>query len=144
MKVCISLNLFTIFINASVGRLFCFLDDSLKLSKVIFSKLAETQLNSEQIEGIDKSENLGMVLCRPSAQIETARRPTLNHPDLLKTVECIPYGGAAHIKTPREIFFAKSLVGNKFPFFYSFKDSENNPIGESAINGFLGEARCFV
>ncbi len=139
MEVCISLNLFTILIDATVGRLLCFFDYLLKPSEVIFSKLSETQLNSEQVESIDKSKNLGVVGISPGTQIESARRPTLNDSDLLKAMECIAHGCPAHIESMGEVLFAKPLVGDKLAVLDSIKDFENNPVGECTVNGLRGE-----
>ena len=141
MEVGISLNLLTICIDAAVGRLLRFFHDSLKLRKVILSKLPKTQLYGEQVESIDKSENFGMVGSRPCAQIKTARRPALRDSNLFKAMKCVTDGRPAYVKSTREILFAQPLVGDKFPFSHSIEDSENNPVGECAINRFRGEAR---
>jgi hypothetical protein len=144
MKVCIALNLLTVFVDAALSGLLCLFDDSLKLSKILFSKASETQLDSEQVESIDESENLSAVSCGPRTQIKAAGRPTLRNAELLKAVKCIADRRPAHFKAAREVFFAESLVGDKLSPLNAIQDSENNPVGECTIYRFGGETGRFV
>lgn len=76
MKVSVSLNLFAVCLDAGLCCLLRLFDDSFKLSEVIVGNTAKAQLNSQQVESIDKSENLGVVFRGPATDIKAARRST--------------------------------------------------------------------
>ena len=144
MKVKISLNLPSIFLNAGFGRLPGFVDDPLKLGAIVSGKTPEAQLNGKQVKGIHECKNLGAIGIGPAAHIHTARRPTLNHPNLLQALKSIPNRRPAHLETLSQILFAEPLVRNKLAFSNGVQNLEDNPVSQRAIDRLRGKARCFV
>ncbi len=144
VKVGIPLNLLTICFDSSIGSLLCLLHDLLELGEVIFRKAAKAQLNGEQVEGIDKSKNLGVIFRGPGADIKAARRTPLHDSDLFQAMQRVTDRRPAHIESTCKFFFTETLVGDEFALFRSVKDFENDPIGEGTIDGFGGKSRSFV
>jgi len=144
MEIAISLDLPAICLKPFIRSLFCFLNDLLELSKIIFGEVAEARLNSEKIQSIDQGKNFGMILVCPGADVETARRTALHNSKLLKAVKSIADRCAAYLESASEVFFTQALVGDEFARFYSIENLENNPIGECTIDGFRRKSRGFV
>ena len=144
VKVTISLNLPSIFFDAGLGRLSCFINDLLKLGKIVFFQTPEAKLHGKQVKGIHKCENLGVVSISPTADIHPPRRPPLDNSDLFKAVKSVPDGRPAHIKSLRQVLFAQSLVGNQVPSSHPFEDLENDPVSQCTINRFGRKSRRFV
>ena len=136
MKVKISLNLPSIFLNAGLRGSTRFLEDALKLSKVAFCETSEAQLHCKQIKGIYKRMDFCVVGVCPAAHVHTARRSSLDHADLFQAVKSIPHGCPAHLKSLGQILFTEPLVGYEFPFSHSDQHLQDDPVSQRTIDRF--------
>jgi hypothetical protein len=144
MKVCITLNLLTIFFSASsrcFSRLF---DYSLKAGEVIVRQFSQAQLNGKKIQRIQQREHFGVVRICPTPQIHPTRWSPLDNTDLFQTMKRVTHWRSADLKSASQVLLSKSLIRNESSLAHLIKDLKYNPVRQRTIDGLLRKAGRFV